>query len=130
MKHILPFNSELFSELNEIINSGLKAFETEADQLFTGYPNSRHQLFSTENGWVARVDLPGYTNEEISLQFEDQALTLKAKNETRGQKSLRLPLGDEVETSEISAKLEHGILEITLPKKETTEAETKSIEIK
>ena len=130
MKHILPFNSGLFSELNEIINSGLKAFETEADQLFTGYPNSRHQLFSTENGWAARVDLPGYTNEEISLQFEDQALTLKAKNETRGQRSLRLPLGDEVETSEISAKLEHGILEITLPKKETTEAETKSIEIK
>lgn len=130
MKHILPFNIGLFSEINEIINSGIKAFEIEADQLFAGCPNSRHQLFSTDKGWAARVDLPGYTKEDISLHFEEQSLTLKAENETRGLRSLKIPLGDEVENSEISAKLEHGILEITLPKKETAEAETKSIEIK
>jgi len=130
MRQILPFNSGLFSELNEILNTGLRAFETEADQLFAAYPNSRHQLFATDNGWSARVDLPGYTKEDITLHFEEQSLTLKADNETRGRRNLRLPLGDEVETSEISAKLEHGILEITLPKKETVDAETKFIEIK
>ena len=130
MRQILPFNNELFSELSAMINSGLRAFETETDQLFAGYPNSRHQLFSTGDGWAARVDLPGYKKEDINLTFEEPALTLKAENEARGTKSIKLPLGDEVETNQISAKLENGILEITLPKKKSTSVESKSIEIK
>jgi len=130
MRHILPFNNELFRELSEMINSGLRAFETEADQLFAGQPNSRYQLYSTDNGWAARIDLPGYAKKEINLNFKDQALTLTAENETRGTRNLKLPLGDEVETCEISAKLEHGILEITLPKKETADVDISSIEIK
>ncbi len=130
MKHTLPLSLGLLSELNEMLYTGISAFETEVDQLFAGYPNSKHQLFSTDKGWSARVDLPGYAKEDISLQFEEQSLTLKAMNETRGLKTLKLALGDEVEISDISAKLEHGILEITLPRTETAEAESKSIEIK
>ena len=129
MRHIPPFSTALFNELNDIINTGLRAFETETDQLFAGYPNSRHQLFTTENGWAARVDLPGYTKEDINLQFEDKALTLKADNESRGSRQLRIPLGNEVQADKITAKLENGILEITLPKKEATEPKSNSIEI-
>ena len=129
MRNILPWNNGLFAELNDIINESIQALDTEVQQRCAGYPNSKHQLFSTDNGWAARVDLPGYTKEEITLNFENHTLTLQAKNETRGPRNLRLALGEEVETSEISAKLEHGILEIILPKKETPTNETKDIEI-
>jgi HSP20 family protein len=129
MKHILPWNSGLFAELNDIISQSVQAINSEVEQRCTGYPNSKHQLFSTETGWAARVDLPGYLKEEISLKFEDHTLLLTARNESRGEKALRLSLGDEVETTGISAKLENGILEIVLPKKETPTNESQDIEI-
>ena len=129
MRNILPWNSGIFAELNNIINQSINAIDSEVEQRCAGYPNSKHQLFSTESGWAARVDLPGYTKEEITLNFEDHTLTLKAENETRGERNLRLALGDEVETTAISAKLENGILEITLPKKESLSLESTDIEI-
>ncbi len=129
MRTILPWNNGLFAELNNIINQSIQAVDSEVNQRYAGYPNSKHQLFSTETGWAARVDLPGYSREEVSLNFEDHTLTLKAENETRGERNLRLALGDEVETSGINAKLENGILEITLPKKESASTESQNIEI-
>lgn len=129
MRTILPWNNGIFAELSDIINQSIQAIDSSVDQNFAGYPNSKHQLFSTENGWAARVDLPGYTKEELSLNFEDHTLTLKAENETRGERNLRLALGEEVETEGITAKLENGVLEILLPKKETPSIESKDIEI-
>lgn len=129
MNNILPWNNVLFAELNHLINQSIQAIDSGVEQHCYGYPNSKHQLFSTDNGWAARVDLPGYSKEEISLNFEDHTLLLKAENETRGETNLRLSLGDEVENSSITAKLENGILEITLPKKETPSNESQEIEI-
>lgn len=129
MRTILPWNNELFAGLSSIINQSIQTLDTEVNQRFAGYPNSKHQLFSTENGWAAKVDLPGYARDEISLHFEDYTLTLKASNEQRGERKLRLSLGDEVEASGISAKLENGILEIALPKKESPSVESQDIKI-
>ncbi len=129
MRNILPWNNGLFTELNDIISQSIQAIDSKAEQRCTGYPNSKHQLFSTETGWAARVDLPGYTKEEISLNFEEHTLLLKADNEERGERDLRLALGDEVETAGITAKLENGVLEIALPKKETPSTESQDITI-
>jgi len=129
MNHILPWNNGLFAELNNIINESLKSVNTEIEHRFAGYPNSKHQLFSTDEGWVARVDLPGYAKEEIRIKFEDHTLILEAENEHRGQRNLKLSLGDEVETNAITAKLENGVLELLLPKKETLAIESRDIEI-
>ncbi len=129
MINILNWNNGIFAELNEIINNSIQAIDHELEQRCTGYPNSKHQLFATDSGWAARVDLPGYAKEEISLNFENHKLILKASNEQRGDTHLSLALGEEVEISNISAKLNNGILEITLPKIEDKIEEAKIIEI-
>ena len=131
MINILPWNYGIFAELNQIISQSMQVIDSEIEQRCAGYPNSKHQLFSTESGWAARVDLPGYTKEEISLNFENHTLTLKAGSEdhSRGERNLKLALGEEVETSAITAKIENGILEINLPKKEASSNESHNIEI-
>ena len=129
MNNILPWNNGLIAELNNIISQSIHAIDSGVKQQCAAYPNTRHQLFSTDTGWAARVDLPGYAKEEISLKYEDQALSLKALNETRGEKNLKLSLGDEVEINGISAKLENGVLEILLPKKEAPSAQSHEINI-
>ncbi|MFC4994117.1 Hsp20/alpha crystallin family protein [Rubritalea tangerina] len=92
-----------------------------------------HQLFSTSEGWAIRVDLPGFEKSELNLKVENKALELKAESKEgaphkRQPVSHRFALGDEVDTQAIHAKLDQGVLEITLPKKETEALKTITIQ--
>ena len=60
------------------------------------------------------VALPGYTREEVSVSVEDSTLTIAASSKTRGDASLSVAL-EGIDEDKISAKLEHGLLRVTLP---------------
>lgn len=60
------------------------------------------------------VALPGYTREEVTVSVEDSTLTIAASSKSRGDASLVLTL-DEIDEEKITAKLEHGLLRISLP---------------
>ncbi|MGJ8673559.1 Hsp20/alpha crystallin family protein [Rubritalea sp.] len=122
MRTLSPFTTR--SLLNE--------FNTFFDT--TARPQSNHQLFSTDIGWLIRIDLPGFKKEDLSLDFEDKAIVLTAEQNTeqenkRPSVTQRYALGEEVDAKNIQAKLEDGVLEITLPRKEEQELESKSINI-
>jgi len=110
MRTLSPFTTRsLFNELNNF-------FEESA-------PPQEHQLFTTENGWAVRVDLPGFEKSDLELNFEDRALHLTAKkpegsNNTRPEVRHKFALGDEIDSLSITAKLENGVLEVSLPRKE------------
>ena len=95
---------------------------------------TNHQLFSTEKGWALRIDLPGFSKQELQLKYEDKALSLKAQSSedaetARPVVSQRYALGEEVDTKQITAKLEHGVLEVQLPRLEEQPEQTSSINI-
>lgn len=124
MRTLEPFTRQLFNNLNTLLEENLTPAAPEA-----------HQLFSTNDGWVVRVDLPGFEKADLELHFEDKALHLKAEQAEgaafpRPAEGHRFPLGDEVDTEAISANLNNGVLEITLPKKEEVPATKHQIEIK
>ncbi|MFC5049331.1 Hsp20/alpha crystallin family protein [Rubritalea spongiae] len=111
----------LLDEFNTLFDSALR-------------PQASHQLFSTDSGWLIRIDLPGFDKEDISLNYEDKSLILKAEQSAeqepqRPALSRRYALGEEVDVDSITAKLELGVLDITLPKKEEQEESVKTIEI-
>ena len=94
------------------------------NSLFEESPRPQaHQLYATDNGWVARVDLPGFEKSDLELHFEDSALHLIAEK-PEGSENARptahhkLTLGDEVDSLAITANLKNGVLEVTLPLKE------------
>lgn len=113
----------LFNEISNLLNGTIADFQQHR-------PEKNYQLFSTPEGWVSRIDLPGYEKSDLQIQYQDEALTLTANNEARGEKNIRYALGDEVNVDGISAKLEHGVLEISLPKKEEALPVSHQIEIK
>ena len=93
----------------------------------------RADILEGEKDFQIRLDLPGVKNEALEINVEDQILTVQATREfasTEGYKAHRreLPsklalkrsfkLGSEVETENVSAKLEDGVLTLTLPKSE------------
>ncbi|MCS7156028.1 MAG: Hsp20/alpha crystallin family protein [Bacteroidota bacterium] len=88
-------------------------------------------LVEREDAYIVRVELPGVRKEEIRVMLKDNVLTIQGekrqqseqKGETHhrierlyGSFSRSLTLPEEVDASAVTAKLEHGVLEIMLPK--------------
>ena len=99
-------------------------------------------LVETEDHFVLRADLPGMSEEDVSIEFENDTLTVsgerKAEHETKNEgyyrverafgsfsRSLTLPKGIDAEA--VTANFDRGVLEIRVPKPE--ERKPRRIEI-
>lgn len=86
-------------------------------------------IFKNDNAYLVQFDLPGVTEDNLEVTIENDQLFLKAKREDqlKGKRILgeipklhikrSLHLGSSVDREAITAKLNNGVLSITLPKK-------------
>ena len=96
-----------------------------------------------EDGYVIVASVPGYTPENLTIEVEDDVLTIRAEQEGdeeqehgdwhlreryMGAIERRLRLGKNVNAEAIEAELEHGVLTLTLAKAE--QAKPKLIKVK
>ena len=92
--------------------------------------------------FVLLADLPGVKPEEIDVSMEDGVLTIRgeksteAKTEKEGYKRVertygsfyrRFSLPDTANSDAISAKTNHGVLEIVIPKREAVQPKKISV---
>jgi HSP20 family molecular chaperone IbpA len=98
-------------------------------------------IFETEEGLVLRADLPGVTGDSLELQVQDNRLTLFGRAQADLPDEDRLVhqeyhvgdllrsfiLSDDVDHERIAAKLNDGVLELTLPR--TAKAKPRKIEV-
>ncbi|MBU2549258.1 MAG: Hsp20/alpha crystallin family protein [Proteobacteria bacterium] len=104
---------------------------------------ARMDIAEGEGGYTVTAELPGFSKEEVHIEVKDGRLHLKAEhNEQKEEKTenyhLRervsgtlvrtLTLPETVDGGRIEAKMDHGILTITLPRLEATDP--KRIEVK
>lgn len=95
----------------------------------------------TENSenYVLEIELPGFAKENITVDFENEYLTVSAeKKESDGEKKTYIRkersvscqrsyyVGD-IDENKITAKYENGILYLTIPKKEKQKPQRKGI---
>ena len=100
MRTLSPFTTRsLFNELNIFFEESPQA----------------HQLYTTDDGWAVRVDLPGFEKSDLELHFEEKP---EGSESTRPTAHHKFALGEEVDSLSITAKLENGVLEVSLPRKE------------
>ncbi len=84
-----------------------------------------------EDQYVLRVELPGLTSEDIHVSMEDQELAIKGekaaprengkenhiyRERSYGAFERHVHLNNDVETDNIDASYENGVLKISLPK--------------
>lgn len=84
-----------------------------------------------EDAYIIHADVPGVKPEDVDVELEHGVLTIKGeRNESReenengykrvervsGQFYRRFTMPDTVNADEISARTEHGVLEIVIPK--------------
>ena len=89
-----------------------RLFSDDWDSLFrTGLDyDEKTATYSTE------LDLAGYKREEVKVEVADGQVTVTVENPKRGKVVRSFYLSD-VDPDKIGAKLDHGVLSITLPKR-------------
>ena len=103
--------------------------------LFNAGPLStpRESFHESENAWILRLDLPGFSKQDVTLTVVDRTFLLKAETPAErpfgGKTEHQWKLGDDVDESAITANLENGVLELTIPKRPKAEARAIQIEI-
>ena len=95
-----------------------------------------------DGGYEVDIDLPGFKKDEINVDLEDGYLTISAakgmdKDEEKkkgryirgeryaGAVQRSFYVGDALTQEDIKAKYEHGILKLSIPKKDAKAVETK-----
>ena len=96
-----------------------------------------------EDHYELDMDLPGFTKDEINLELSGGYLKVSAKKEHEQEKQGKairkerysgsmqrsFYVGEYVTEEDIKAKFEHGVLSLTIPKKEAKVPEKKTIMI-
>jgi HSP20 family protein len=117
----------------QLINAALDPTPTRSRTWDTTERTPRTNILEGDKDYRLEMDLPGVRTEDLDISVEDDTLTVKA------ERSLEVPegyqnrrcemsskvtwrrsfqLGSSVDVDNVSARLEHGILSVTLPKSE------------
>ena len=89
----------------------------------------------TDNAYQLDMNLPGFAKEDIKAELKDGYLTINAQSNSSndeqdddgnfirrerytGSCSRSFYVGDHVKTEDVKAKFEHGVLKLSVPKKE------------
>jgi len=121
---------------------GDNAFESVNRQLSVGeWP--RVDIEENGNEYSIKADLPGMDKKDVSISIENGTLKIEGEKKTEqkrekdryyhlersyGKFCRSFALPEEVDTEKISAAMNNGVLELTLPKSE--KAKPRSIEVK
>jgi HSP20 family protein len=137
--------SSLQSEMNRLFNT---FFDTPTTSGGNGGGVRRWipsmDLVETEEHFVLRADLPGLAQEDVSIELEDNVLTVsgerKAEHEEKkegfyrversfGQFRRSLTLPDGVDADAITATFDKGVLEVRIPKPEERKPRKVAIQV-
>lgn len=93
----------------------------------------REAFLESDKAWLLRVDLPGFAKPDVKITVTGGSLQLAAETPDErpfgGKMEREWLLGEDVDTNSISAHLENGVLELTLPKKPELIAAPKVIQV-
>ena len=136
---LLPtiFNESLFDGIDDLMSFPSFGFG-DIDKKLYGKHAARvmkTDVKEHDDSYEIDIDLPGFTKDELDLRLENGYLIVAAakgldKDEkTKKGKMIRQEryagamqrsfyIGDDITESEVGAKFENGVLELTIPKKE------------
>ena len=127
-----PFNNGIFNELNRFVN---QAFAPETTSRANGSRlalqdgGGVESVSHDDDGTKIRLELPGYTKDEVKLSVDEGILRILAETEDEqrsflGKVERRVRISDEVDVENIKARLENGILYLEIPHRVKAEPKT------
>jgi len=110
--------------INDNIDTLLKdPFWDEFENSFTK-PSKGWHCIKEDKNWILEIAIPGLTKEDLKVKMIKGELSIASTNEDNvwlGSFDKRFTLPQDVNTKKIKAKVENGVLTLTLSIKEDTE---------
>jgi len=115
-------------------------FEKETDTLPQWYPAT--DIYDTKDGYVFKLEVPGLKREDISIEFNENTLSIKGERKEEkeikkedyhqiescsGTFSRSFTLSHNIDHKKIDANLKNGILELRVAKVEEKKPKTITI---
>ena len=140
-------NGVTYDPFREMRDVERRLFGDPFDGFFSGRELATFRTDVRDQGdkYLVECDLPGFAKEDIHLDIEGDTLTIKAerhseyedKEKQEGYLRCERTFGEysrsfdvsEIERDGIKAKLDNGVLTLTLPKKQSKPVEKQSLQI-
>ena len=119
------------------MNTTTKEMRGTNDTPQNNYVAPEVNIFETKDGYVLEAEMPGVSREGLQISLEGNELTLvghRADGDASGAALFRechqvdyrrvFELDPAIDTSKISAKMDQGVLTLTLPKSEKVKPRT------
>jgi HSP20 family molecular chaperone IbpA len=75
------------------------------------------QLTQDDKAWTLTLDVPGLAREELSIGIEGNVIRIASKADAQRQLKAAYELPQDIDAAASAAKLENGVLTLTLAKK-------------
>lgn len=124
--------------------SSRRLFDAASPMLGKSVIKPKVDIYGTDKEYVVEVDLPGIEEKDLSVELKDDVLILSAekkheeKTEEKGYYRVERSYGsfrrvlnvpDDADKEGINAKLNKGVLRITMPRNKAIETESRKIAI-
>jgi HSP20 family molecular chaperone IbpA len=117
---------------DNIMNTENKELTTQQNKVEVAALTPATDIYESKEGVVLYVDLPGVSKSALDIDVDQDILSIKGKVDLTTQENMqatymdvraniyerRFTLGDELDSSKIDAKLDNGVLKLSIPRLE------------
>ena len=94
-----------------------RSFERFVNDAFFGAGQGGVKVEADDKAWTVTLDLPGVAREELAINIEGAVVRIETKAEAKRQFKAAYELPQDIDADATTAKLENGVLTLTLGKK-------------
>ena len=95
-----------------------RSFERFVNEAFSGSGNLGFEVKQDDKAWTLSLDLPGVAREDLAITIEGAIVRIETRAEARRRYKAAYELAEEIDAEATTAKLENGVLTLTLAKKQ------------
>ncbi len=106
-----------------------RSFERFVNDAFFTNATRGFNVEQDDKAWTVTLDLPGVAREDLSINIEGTVVRIDTKAEAKRQFKAAYELPQDIDAEASGAKLENGVLSLTLAKKQPV-SNARSIEVK
>ncbi|EXJ24400.1 heat shock protein, Hsp20 family [Alkalibacterium sp. AK22] len=137
--------NDLFPSKREFWDLGRRFFDDALGENMANLTSFKTDIIEKEDAYIVEAELPGMSKDDIELDYHDNILTIRGRQETekneqdeerkyvrreRSSRSFsRQFIIQDIDEDAIKAKFDNGILEINLPKIHPTPTKSTKIDI-
>jgi HSP20 family protein len=106
-----------------------RSFERFVNDAFFGTGKPGFEVEQDEKAWNLTIDMPGVAREDLVISIEGSIVRIETRAEAKRQYKAAYELAEEIDAEATTAKLENGVLTLSLAKKKPVNT-ARSIEVK